>query len=792
MSMPHSNGACYEFGPYRLDVGRRILMRGDEAVALAPKVTEILILLVSRAGELIEKADLIEQIWPDSFVEEANVSQNIFYLRRVLGDVRGEPKFIETVVKRGYRFIAPVQVVQCESSESDESETLRSTPPTIAVLPLLNTTKDPEVEYLVDGLTDNIINNLSSVSKVRVMSRSAVGRYKNREVDPQKAGRELGVDALLLGKIDSRPVGLVISVELVDASNGWQLWGESFDCAQRDMLEIQHQILMQLSATLRLKLTGEEEKRITARYTESGEAYQAYLEGRFHWSKYTRTGIEKAIGCFRQAIEVDPNYALAYAGIVDCYLRLATNYLPPEEDSSKQSESAVDSKPVFNDGVTDSRIKLRQEWDWKAAERELRRSAELKSEYPSAHQWYWVYLLSRELFQESSFYQNYAKANSFQNANKIVQVVKRPSQIPRSELTSNEAVQVLCTVAREQIDSGNHEAACALLRDWWALGQWPRVQGLTQQSSADLLFTAGNLAGCVASSRQLPKGQKHGEALLSGSIALYEQLGFPVRASEGRLELALCYFRQGSFDLSRTMFEGALSGLSDADVELRSLALIRLASLERQAGRPDISIGLLTEARDFAERAGPWASARCTLEFASVYKQIAISKNQPSHFDTAKRCYFEALYQFEAVGNHRLTAVVLNNLGVLMLAIGELGEAKSYLLKARVMFAGFDDKIRSAQVDDSLAQLFLAAADLETALEVIERSIQVLEKGDEDAYLAESLVTMGSIYSRLGRQIEARAAFESAHRLALRCGDKEGASRAKLAIENHTLLAGDR
>src|SRR6185503_21213210 len=131
-----------------------------------------------------------------------------------------------------------------------------------------------------------------------------------------------------------------VNVELVDVAGGWQLWGETFDSESKDLLEIQEGIIRHLVATLKLRLTGPEEKKITARYTENPAAYHAYLEGRYHWSRYTREGIEKAINHFRHAVKLDPNYALAYAAVVDCYLRLTTNYLPTEEDGSAIAQLA--------------------------------------------------------------------------------------------------------------------------------------------------------------------------------------------------------------------------------------------------------------------------------------------------------------------------------------------------------------------------------------------------------------------------------------------------------------------
>ena len=170
--MPHN--LSYEFGPFRLDCGKRVLTRAGEAISLAPKATEILIMLVMNAGELVEKDELLKKVWPDTFVEESNLTQNIFTLRRALGDVRGDPRYIETVTRRGYRFVARVQEIRSKDSTAptvQDNVSTTSANLVLAVLPFLNTTNDPDVEYLADGVTDNIINTLSRVSKLHVMSR---------------------------------------------------------------------------------------------------------------------------------------------------------------------------------------------------------------------------------------------------------------------------------------------------------------------------------------------------------------------------------------------------------------------------------------------------------------------------------------------------------------------------------------------------------------------------------------------------------------------------------------------
>ncbi len=591
--MPHNNSHYYEFGPYRLDVGQRVLTRTGEAVSLTPKATDILTLLVANAGQLVAKDELLKQVWPDTFVEESNLTQNIFLLRRVLGDERPAPRYIETVVRRGYRFVADVRAIEHAANSANAAVI-----PSVAVLPFLNATGNDDIEYLADGLTDNLVNNLSRVSKLRVMSRSAVFRYKARkELDPCVVGRELGVGVVLVGRLTSRPQGLGITVELVEVATGWQLWGDSFDCQLKDILEIQDLITRQLLNALKLKLTGDEEKRITARYTESAEAYQSYLEARYHWSKYTRRGIEKAILHFRHAIELDPNYALAYDGIIDCYLRLATNYLPPEENqphSTEPTDTRAKEDVVHdpNETVqptdeTEARVKVRFEWDWKVAERELRRAKELRADYPAAHQWYAAYRVAKGLFEQST-------GGAHESGS--VESWRLPAQILAGEPSAAEQIQVLCAVARGQIAVCNYEAAELVLKPFYPQNDWPKLSSLTTPAAADLLFTLGVLIASLATTKQTTNGYRRAAALLNGSIALFEHLDMKNRSVEARAELARCYYRQGLFDIARETLVAALSELPDDQLEIRCRCLIYSGMLERDAGRLKEAIENLNEA----------------------------------------------------------------------------------------------------------------------------------------------------------------------------------------------------
>jgi DNA-binding winged helix-turn-helix (wHTH) protein/tetratricopeptide (TPR) repeat protein len=784
--MPHNQNLNYEFGPYHLNLALRLLTREGEKISLTPKAAEILALLVSNAGQLVEKDFLLKHVWPNTFVEESNLSQNIFTLRKALGDERDGPKYIETVSRRGYRFIAGVRVSEAEDAEDvseSETQTKNGNVETvkqrlvIAVLPFVNATGKPDLEYLSEGIADNIINNLSRVSQLRVMSRSAVFRRRKDVFDPQVVGRELGAKAVLVGQVSARPVGIAVGVELVEVATGWQMWGGSFEFELKDILEIQDTITRQLLVNLKFKLTGEEQKRITARYTENAEAYQAYLEGRYYWSLYTRAGIEKAIGHFRQAIDLDPNYALAYAAIVDCYLRLATNYLPPEVETPVAEPEQSHNSTALNE--LDPKVQLRFEWDWKGAERELRRANELNTSYPAAHQWYSAYLISQEIYRLTCGISGVDAPQSLK-ARPLRRSV--PDQIALLKPTRNEQVQVSCSIAREQIDAGNYDSAYRVLETWWRYGEWPKVDGLDERSCADLLFTAGELAGCLASTKQLPRGQKDGEALLNGSIAMFEQLSSRSRAAEARIELALCYYRQGHFELGRSTLRIVLDTLAPDDHELRSLALIRLASLERHAGRLQEALAYLQEAAAVGELAGPWATGRCHLELASTFKDLGLSEENNKYFDQAHESYGKALHEFEGVGNHRLVAIVENNLGVLFIPIGRFSDAEFYLCRARHAFSHFNDQIRCAQVDDSLARLYFAQGKYDEANTAIERAVATMERGDEDALLAESLRTMGLIYCALSRHTEAEKILDAAYRLAVRCGDREGSGLALLIL----------
>ena len=269
----------------------------------------------------------------------------------------------------------------------------------VAVLPFVNLNADPNTEYLSDGITESIINSLSQLPNLRVMARTTVFRYKGKDVDPQKVGHDLGVRAAVTGRVQQRGDTLVIQAELVDADKGSQLWGGQYNRKLADIFAVQEEISKEISEKLRLRLTGEEHKRLTKRYTENTEAYQAYLRGRYEWNRRTRESLEKSIEYFQKAIEKDPGYALAYTGLADAY-NVITDYtgLPPKE-AFPRAEAAAKKALELDDTLAEAHsalatVKVLYGRDWATAEREFKRAIELNPGYATAHYFYGLLFLT--------------------------------------------------------------------------------------------------------------------------------------------------------------------------------------------------------------------------------------------------------------------------------------------------------------------------------------------------------------------------------------------------------------
>ena len=448
--MGQQDNHSYEFGRFRLKVAERVLLREGELVPLTPKVFDILVTLVEHGGQVVAKDDLMKRVWPNTFVEEGNLTQNISLLRKALGESPGGVQFIETVPRRGYRFVADTRQSWHEESlepltENDEPPV---TPPvvsipnttsqaagikrtpifaavggllvvsliglffytglgnagpsapinSIAVLPFVDESSDPDAQYINDKIAESLINSLSKLPQLRVVPRSVVAGYKGRELDPRKMGQELNVRAVVTGRMRRHGDIISIQADLIDVENVAQLWGQHYDHKLSDVLLVQDDISRDIFENLRLKLNVDEKKQL--------EAYGAYLKGRNAWNKRTGDALLQAIDYFNQAIAIDPNYGAAYAGLADCYNMLVVyGRLQPKEGFPKAKEAATKALEIDENSAeahsSMAFIKFRWDWDRTATEREFQEAIRLKPGYAPAHQWYSSYLVAVERFDEA-------------------------------------------------------------------------------------------------------------------------------------------------------------------------------------------------------------------------------------------------------------------------------------------------------------------------------------------------------------------------------------------------------
>ena len=268
----------------------------------------------------------------------------------------------------------------------------------LAVMPFVNTSGDPNNEYLSEGITETLINNLSQLPSLRVVPRGRVFRYKGREVEPEKIGQELNVRAVVTGRVLQRGDTLIVETELTDVANDSQLWGEQFKRKPSDILAVQEEISQQILDKLRLRLSGEQKKQLTKRYTENSEAYYLYLKGRYYWNKRTAEGLRKGIEYFQEAIEKDPGYALAYSGLADSYDVLPFySVMTPKEAYPKAKAGAMKALQI-DESLAEAHTSLayalwNYDWDWAGSERENKRSLELNPNYATGHHWYGLFLM---------------------------------------------------------------------------------------------------------------------------------------------------------------------------------------------------------------------------------------------------------------------------------------------------------------------------------------------------------------------------------------------------------------
>ncbi|NNE65494.1 MAG: tetratricopeptide repeat protein [Pyrinomonadaceae bacterium] len=477
--MSLEEGKLYRFGDFTLDTYERLLRRGDESIPIPPKAVETLILLVENHGKLLTKDLLMDTLWGDTFVEDRNLAQNIFTLRKVLGESKNGDKFIETVPKRGYRFVADVLIDEIAEAEITETTTItaegnvssriiartvndavesldnRGFPSkgpdsnelakasgrdsitghrklyaavgtiavaftllgfwfwnsetdarrepgfpgisgeklSVAVMPFTFEDDDQDLEYLSEGLTETVINGLSSNPGLLVKSRNAVFRLKGKRLQPKSIGRELDVEAILLGTLKQYGNKIALNLELIDSETENVIWGEKYSWNMSEISGLQRDIAVKVSAGLNSRLNESGESRLTRQKTADPEAFQAYLRGRFHWNKRTAGGIAKSIEYFKQAIEIDPKYALAWSGLADAYIVLPYYSDTPTKQAipkaRKAAETALSLEPEISDAHTSlAQIANTYDWDFESSESRFKKAIKLNPNNDTAHLWY--------------------------------------------------------------------------------------------------------------------------------------------------------------------------------------------------------------------------------------------------------------------------------------------------------------------------------------------------------------------------------------------------------------------
>jgi DNA-binding winged helix-turn-helix (wHTH) protein/tetratricopeptide (TPR) repeat protein len=403
-SMKYNTDFIYEFGPFSLVVEERQLLVEGRQVSLTPKALDILIILVQNSGRVLEKKEIMDLIWPDTFVEEATLAQNIFTIRKALGeDIKGV-RYIETIPRRGYRFIAGVKKSYREISKPDIYNGREFS--SIAILPFNSLHAGNDGEYLGLGLADTLITRLSNIKQMIVRPTRAVRKYSANHVDPVAAGKDLAVDLVLTGSIQQNESRIRVTVQLVSASDSTTFWSDKFDETFEDVFAVQDSIAEQIINTLTLKLSAQEEERVRKNYTNDPEAYLNYLKGRFYWGKWTRDGFEKGIAYFDLSVQRDPNFALAHAAIAEAYNTLSFyGYINPKiafQVGNRSALQAIQLDPMLAEAHVALAINnFAYTWDWTTAEQEFLRAIEITSGNPLIYHAYASYLIAMSRTREA-------------------------------------------------------------------------------------------------------------------------------------------------------------------------------------------------------------------------------------------------------------------------------------------------------------------------------------------------------------------------------------------------------
>jgi TolB-like protein/DNA-binding winged helix-turn-helix (wHTH) protein/Tfp pilus assembly protein PilF len=422
---------AYEFGPYRLERPTRRLERNGEAIPLTPKAFDILLALVERRDRVVDKAELMQLVWPDSFVEEANLSQTIFVLRKTLGEAPDGGAFIETVPRRGYRFVADVRAETAKPAVTGgQAASWRGRAPWIAVaglvavglvwfgtgkvqpvrgtssridslvvLPFEDLSSGSPQDSLADSLTDVLTTNLGQISGLRVISRTSAMTYKTTSKTVPQIAQELNVDAVVEGTVQRSGGRVRVNLKLIDAATDRTLWAQSYERDGETALDLSNEVARTIASRTAVTLTPVVSARLAETTRVNPKVYESYLKGRYFWNQRSEADMRHAIEQFEEALRLDPAYAPAHAGLADSYAlygsygwTLAGGKPWTRALASAEKALALDER-LADAHTSRARIALNYELDWESAGRGYRRALELNPGYANAHHWYGYYLL---------------------------------------------------------------------------------------------------------------------------------------------------------------------------------------------------------------------------------------------------------------------------------------------------------------------------------------------------------------------------------------------------------------
>jgi adenylate cyclase len=371
----------FRFGDFSLDSGERQLLRDGVEVVLRPKAFETLLCLVERHDHLIAKNELLDRVWPDTFVSESVLNHCVSEIRKALEDDPRDPRYLKTIPRVGYKFMNAVEEVVPTGPET-RSETKAPPVWSIAVLPFANISTDPNNEFFCDGLSEELINGLTKVSALRVVAHSSSFAFKGQNLDAREIGRQLNVAAILEGSVRRDKNRLRISTQLIDTAEGFHLWSEQYDRPLKDVFAIQDEISAFILDTLKVEWLSQKEKDSARRPTGNMEAYDLYLRGRSFWHRRYQGFLQKAMECFEQAIQKDPHFALAYTGLADTYDSLGVWAWSPPNEVFPKSAALVRDALNIDDQLAEAHasqgfIHTFYDWNWEMAEKECQRAIDL-------------------------------------------------------------------------------------------------------------------------------------------------------------------------------------------------------------------------------------------------------------------------------------------------------------------------------------------------------------------------------------------------------------------------------